>query len=98
MKIIAAPPQVEGGENYLSAIHQSMYQAMAPGQSLLEMNSRVLNTMARYLDQIGTDKKTQSLYQWVKDMITLATADALYGAKNPISDDKKLIDCLWWGH
>lgn len=95
MKVIEAPPEVEGGENYMSAIHQSMVQAMAPGQSLLEMNSRVLTAMARYLDEIGMEKKSKSLYRWTRDVLTIATAEALYGTKNPISDNNKLIDCLW---
>lgn len=95
MKIIRAPPKVEGGENYMAAIHQSMYQAMAPGQSLLEMNSRVLTTMARYLDLIGTEEQPKRLYHWTRDVLTIATADGLYGAKNPVSDNNKLIDCLW---
>lgn len=72
-----------------------MYQAMAPGASLLEMNSRVLSTMARYLDQIGADEQTKPLYRWTRDVLTIATADALYGPKNPVSDNNKLIDCLW---
>jgi hypothetical protein len=95
MKIIEAPPKVEGGENYLSAIHKSMFEAMAPGASLLEMNSRVLATMAQYLDQIGNDEQPMNLYQWVRDVLTIATADALYGPKNPVSDNKKLVDYLW---
>jgi hypothetical protein len=95
MKIIEAPPEVEGGENYASATHHTMYQALAPGQSLLEMNSRVLITMAQYLDQIGTDEQPKRLYRWTRDVLTISTANALYGAKNPVSDNNKLIDSLW---
>ena len=95
MEVIKAPPKVEGGENYLSAIHQSMLQAMAPGASLLDMNSRVLSTMAEYLDKIGTEGQTINLYRWTRDVLTIATAGALYGSKNPVSDDNKLIDSLW---
>jgi hypothetical protein len=95
MKIIETPPEVEGGENYLSVIHHTMHQAMAPGQSLLEMNSRALTTMAQYLDQIGTDEQPKRLYRWTRDVLTIAAANALYGAKNPVSDNNKLIDCLW---
>lgn len=95
MKVISAPPKVEGGETYLSAIHQSIFQAMAPGQSLLEMNSRVLTSMARYLDEIGTEEQPKRLYLWTRDVLTIATADTLYGSKNPVSDDNKLIDYLW---
>jgi hypothetical protein len=95
MKIIETLPEVEGGENYMSAIHHTMYQAMAPGQSLLEMNSRVLTTMAQYLDQIGTVEQPKRLYRWTRDVLTIAAANALYGAKNPVSDNNKLIDCLW---
>lgn len=94
MKVIRAPPN-EGGENYVGAIHQSMYTALAPGPALLDMNSRVLSTMARYLDDIETKVKPRSLYRWTRDVLTAATAEALYGAKNPISDNPKLIDCLW---
>jgi hypothetical protein len=95
MKIIKTPPKVEGGENYLSATHQAMYQATAPGASLIEMNSRVLTTIARCLDQIGADEQPKRLYNWTRDALTIASADALYGAKNPVSDNNKLIDCLW---
>jgi hypothetical protein len=94
MKVIGAPPN-ERGENYISAIHHSMYTALAPGSSLLEMNSRVLSTMARHLDNIGTNDQSKGLYRWTRDVLTVATAEALYGAKNPVSDNPKLIDCLW---
>jgi hypothetical protein len=96
MKVIKAPPKIEGGESYLSVVHQSMYQAMAPGTSLLEMNTRVLTSMAHHLDQIGTDEQSMNLYHWTRDVLTIATAGALYGPKNPISDNNKLIDCLWY--
>jgi hypothetical protein len=95
MKVIGAPPKVEGGENYISAIHQSIYSALAPGPALLEMNSRVLSTMARCLDDMGTHQQPKSLYHWTRDVLTIAASEALYGSKNPVSDNPKLIECLW---
>jgi hypothetical protein len=72
-----------------------MYTSLAPGPTLLEMNSRVLSTMARYLDDIGTKGQPKKLYHWTRDVLTIATAESLYGPTNPISENNKLIDCLW---
>ncbi len=93
MKIIAA--ENEEGDYYRAAIHKSMYEALAPGPSLLDMNSRVLSSAARFLNEIGVEEQPKSLFRWTRDSLTLATADAVYGRHNPVEDDPKLIDSLW---
>lgn len=94
MKIIGARPVVEGEGTYLTALHQSMAAALTPGPALLDMNTRVLSSLTRYIDAIGPKQQPRGLYRWVKDVFTLSIAEAMYGAKNPISDDPKLVDCL----
>lgn len=85
----------EDGDYYRAAIHKSMYEALAPGPSLLDMNARVLSSAARFLNTIDAEEQPRSLYRWMRDSLTLATADAIYGRQNPVEDDPKLIDNLW---
>jgi hypothetical protein len=94
-KIVEVPSTGVGIETYLSLIHDVMAKALAPGPALLQTNARVLASMAQLFDDIGTTEQQISLYRWVRDIITLATAEAFYGPNNPFSNDHSLIDDLW---
>lgn len=81
---------------YIDAIHKFIHETMLPGPALLEMNSRALSTGARLFNSIGNGvEKRIGLYRWIRDCVTLASADALYSHDNPVNDNPKLIDMLW---
>ncbi|PVH82768.1 cytochrome P450 [Cadophora sp. DSE1049] len=89
-------PGVENGEEFpvAKATYKIMHATMQPGASLFQMNARALNKFASFLDDIGTQGQEVSLYEWSKRRFTIATAEALYGPINPISEDESMIQKL----
>jgi hypothetical protein len=85
----------KGERSYMTDLHQEMYPSLAQGPSLLETNARVLNYLSKSLNVIHTSPKKHRLFRWLRDEYTLASADALYGSQNPISEDPELIQPVW---
>jgi hypothetical protein len=76
-------------------LHQEMYSALAQGPLLQQTNARLLNCLARHLDAVETAQPTKNLYSLMRNLYAMASAEALYGAENPISRDHSLIQCIW---
>jgi hypothetical protein len=83
------------GDSYLNEHHKLMIEALSPGTGLSELNKGVLDKVAEHLNVIDGEEKKVGLYRWVRDVLTLATADALYGSHDPMNADYSLIDNLW---
>lgn len=81
---------------YIDSVHKFVHETMLPGPALLEMNGHALSTEARLFNNsdFGVEKSIR-LYRWIRDCVTLAASDALYGPDNPVNDNPKLIDMLW---
>tara|TARA_R110002060_G_scaffold42085_2_gene53590 strand:+ start:3386 stop:3718 length:333 start_codon:yes stop_codon:yes gene_type:complete len=84
------------GDSFLNENHKIMVESLSPGTGLSELNQGVLEKVAASLNIINEDGETFGLYRWVRDVLTLATADALYGPESPLNTDHSLIDCLWY--
>jgi hypothetical protein len=87
------PPSGEG--SYNTDLHQEMYAALARGPNLLETNARVLNYLAKSLNLIGTNPERLQLFQWLRDEYTIGSAETLYGSRNPVSENRNLIQSIW---
>jgi hypothetical protein len=63
------------------------------------MNVSALKYVAEELSRIRADEDLviSNVYYWVRDLLTVATCEALYGQKNPIRQDRGLINDLWYG-
>lgn len=96
MDIIAYEPPIKGGSCYANDLHAAMYASLSQGPTLLNSNARVLNCAARYINDIDSDYTPVNLYEWVKDIFTVASAETLFGPKNPISDNPELITSVWY--
>lgn len=83
------------GDCFLNENHKIMVECLSPGTGLSELNKGVLEKVAGFLNVIDGDGETFGLYRWIRDVLTLATADALYGPKSPLNSDSSLIDGLW---
>ncbi|KAF1948639.1 cytochrome P450 [Byssothecium circinans] len=66
----------------------SIYKAVKPGKSLDDMNRAMLGA----LDQLSKNWASEvqgspsfDLHSWVKDVITMASTEAIYGSANPYS-------------
>ena len=66
------------------------------GQNLYRMNATALGYVADQLNDMDSDGlKIPNLYQWLRDFMTMATSEGIYGKDNPIRQDPSLIDALW---
>lgn len=79
----------------MTDLHQEMHSSLAQGPNLLETNARVLNCLAKSLNVIGITAHKQPLFRWLRDEYTVASAETLYGAQNPVSEDPSLIRSIW---
>ncbi|KAH7009626.1 cytochrome P450 [Ilyonectria destructans] len=78
---------------FFSVIHPAM-----TGAHLHRMNATALNYVSNELHAIGSGGEALeviNLYQWVRDLMTLATTEALYGPDNPIKKHSGLVQDLW---
>jgi hypothetical protein len=85
----------KGESSYMTELHHEMYGSLAKGPILLETNARVLNCLARYLNQVSIEPQPKSLFRWMRDFYTVSSAEALYGPDNPISKNPSLIQSTW---
>ncbi|TVY80714.1 7-alpha-hydroxycholest-4-en-3-one 12-alpha-hydroxylase [Lachnellula suecica] len=59
-----------------------------------KLMSGVLSRVAGSINNMGEGGKIE-LYKWMRDIITIASAEAIYGPENPFSEDPTLVDALW---
>jgi hypothetical protein len=85
----------KGESSYMLELHQEMYGPLAQGYALQLMNTRVLNCLGRYVNEIGREPQTKKLWSWLQYFYSVGSAEALYGPDNPISRDHGLIPCIW---
>lgn len=66
--------------------HAGMRSWLAPGPALDEINRGMMSEVAETLDALlpmGTTSKRLLLVDWLRQSITLATTNAVYGPHNP---------------
>lgn len=87
-------PATEDRPNFLGAAITAMHTAMV-GEHIHKMNASALGDIAASINNIGNEFETQSLYLWLRSMMTLATTNSLLGSHNPIRSDPGLVESLW---
>ena len=95
MEIISKPPEVEGGESYMSGAHKAMFEGLASTQELLKMEKRGFALLSKEVNNIATDGLETQWYNWVRNLLTRAAADAVFGPGNAAARDFSLVDRLW---
>lgn len=81
------------GDSFLNENHRLMVETFSPGPALRELESGVLDGVAGSLNNMGASEKV-GLYRWMRDILTVSSAEAIYGPENPFSSDPKLVDAL----
>ena len=88
----------EDGTLNRSSTHDVLH-AMKPammGPNLYRMNVRALSNVSTLLNGIGPEGlHVSNVYLWLRDVMTMATMEGLYGKANPMRQDPTLIDSLW---
>ncbi|KZL75264.1 prostacyclin synthase [Colletotrichum tofieldiae] len=78
---------------FFDGIHKSMN-----ADNLHRMNANALAYVSGALDDVckGSEAfETTNLFVWVRDLMTMATAEALYGPHNPMRKDASLMHDAW---
>ncbi|KXJ87529.1 cytochrome P450, partial [Microdochium bolleyi] len=66
------------------------------GQNLFRMNVRALDHVADKLNELGSGTlRVENVYDWLRELMTMATAEGLYGHQNPLRDQPELAHHLW---
>lgn len=76
--------------DFVKEIHGAML-----GEHLHHMNAEALSQVANTLNDIDTIQP-ESLFIWLRTMLTLATCNALMGSHSPFKIDPTLVDSLWY--
>ena len=74
-----------------------MRAALAPGAGLDAMNRVMVQTIAASIDDlvpVGTNQVNIKLNDWLRQTVTIATTDSVYGPQNPFKD-RKIADAFW---
>lgn len=83
------------GDSFLNEDHKLMVETLSPGPALMELKTAVLDRVAGSLNGMGDSGKF-GMYRWMRDVLTIASAEAIYGPENPFSNDLSLVDALWY--
>ena len=66
------------------------------GPKLLPLKNATLSCIADALNSTAGDGlDVPDLYLWIRELLTVATSDGVYGNDNPIRKNPSLIDALW---
>lgn len=85
-----------GVEESLAPETMAAIKVAMTGQNLYRMNVSALTFIATRLNTFGPTVDVPNLYRWLRELMTMATAEALYGpSNNPLREDPSLIDALW---
>ncbi|KAJ0359266.1 hypothetical protein COL154_008410 [Colletotrichum chrysophilum] len=73
-----------------------IHAGMTP-TNVRRMNANALRYVAKVLEDIpaGEAFETTNFFLWVRNLMTLATAEALYGPANPLAKDASLMEEVW---
>lgn len=93
MEPIKYRPQDEKEPYLLGDFVKEIHTAMM-GENLHRMNTNALNDVAGTLNKVDAIQP-DSLYIWIRTMLTLATCNALMGSHSPFKTDPSLVDALW---
>lgn len=78
---------------FFEGVHTGMNAA-----NLHRMNANALAYVSDALDDICKGDKvfeTSNFFVWVRDLMTIATTEALYGPENPLRNDATLMQDTW---
>ena len=87
----------EGNWGLSMESYEAMRAALQPGIALDEMNRLMIQSVAASLDSLtAKDSKSVNikLSSWLRDSITAATTDSVYGPQNPFKA-REVVEAFW---
>ena len=88
----------EGNWGLSMESYEAMRTALKPGAALDEMNRLMMQNIAASLDNLtsGVNQMVKiHLSDWLRDSVTAATTNSVYGPQNPFKD-KDVVDSFWY--
>lgn len=77
--------------------YATMRAALSPGSGLDAMNRTMVESVSTSLESLRPSKGKADrikLVEWLRNSITLATTDSVYGPQNPFRDEA-IVDAFW---
>ena len=84
----------ENGTGYVIDVHDGIVASLIPGKSLEKMTKVMLLQSVPYLNTLTKDGQVD-LFEWTQSMMTLCSTRAIYGPRNPLNVNSKLVDLFW---
>ncbi len=81
--------QLSGIEELLVAMHSGLTR-----NSFQKLIMASLNRILFTINGLGQVTEVESLFQWMRKTIALATSRALFGAEDPLNKDHDLVNSL----
>jgi len=78
-------------QQIIKEIHTSL-----TGEALDQLNLATLNSFAVIFNDTDDSFGIDSLYTWLRSILTTATTDSLFGSHNPMRTDPNLMDSYWY--
>lgn len=77
-------------DEFFDAIHEGM-----SAYNTNRMNASALRYITEHLGGLGDEKEVPNLFLWLRDLMTMATCEALYGPENPMRGRPDLLEDIW---
>jgi hypothetical protein len=77
-------------DEFFDAVHEGM-----SANHTHRMNANALRSITEYLGGLDNEKEIPNLFIWLRDLMTVATCEALYGPENPLRGRPDLINDVW---
>ena len=84
-------------ESLAVPMHQVFHTALS-GDSLSRLSLSTLNYAAESLNAVSKEGvEATNLYVWLRDVMTRAATDGLFGREhNPYTTDPAILEAQWW--
>lgn len=99
MAIVADNLNCEDGHwGFVTQTHDDTITAMAPGESLDDMNRTMLQQATGHLQALDQDADGTviDLYAWTRHVLTVCSTRAVYGPINPLTVEPELEEAFWY--
>lgn len=73
------------GQNLMTRTLIAMHP-LIQGDGLDAMNRRMISYLKSSITDLETQKESIDIYSWIRNSVTVATTDAIYGSRNPYRD------------
>lgn len=81
-------------QDFLPEVTKQVHSSMLRDH-VHRMNVNALDDLAQCMNAAGTTLELDSLYLWLRDILTMATCHALFGSRNPLRAEPSLQDAVW---